>query len=141
MDKKIIGALHGTIKISDSFTISRDTTIQNLTDYFGTNQIDTRDMNTGYVRYSVKHVLINNTVFAFCFIFHATQLDSVSFDYDFNGDSWDNWSEEKEFKRVEKYNKWLTEQVGIRRQFQWGTAWALYDNKGGGASLGLRYKR
>jgi hypothetical protein len=139
MKNKIINADHGQIIISDNMVISNQTKPQQLFDYFGDDKVDLNEMKNGYIHYRVHDVDINSTLFSFVLIFYLDRLEMINLGFDRSGDSWDNWSEEKELKREKKYNDWLNDQIGLQRSFDWGDIWARFDIKNGSSNIGLRY--
>ena len=53
--------------------------------------------------------------------------------------SWNDWSETKAIQNKIEYDHWLNNEAGAQRVFQWGKIEALYDPKGGGSGIILRY--
>lgn len=120
MKGKIIDRKNGAIRISDTLIISRETTPNELFDYFDDHKIMIRDVKNCYIHYNVQDIPLDETFFNFDFAFHNDRLLSVDMGYDTSGDGWDNWSEEKELNREKKYHNWLSRQVGPARNFTWG---------------------
>lgn len=55
------------------------------------------------------------------------------------GETWSEYSLEKEAQREASHNRWLSECIGKKRKFDWGTVWSGVDQRGGGASIVIRY--
>jgi len=73
--------------------------------------------------------------------FHGDRLNMVNL---CNGDraygtSWSEYSLEKEALREASHNRWLSECIGNKRSFDWGIVWSGIDQRGGGASIVIRY--
>ena len=141
MTNYIINKYSGQLTINKSFALSSKTKPGELLDYFGQDKVNVKDITNGYFYYFITDVPVDGDRFSFVLIFYGDRLDMIEFGFDYSpDDTWENWSEEKELRRVEKYNNWLTRQIGNARNFWWGSAWASFDEKSGWAGLGLRYK-
>lgn len=57
------------------------------------------------------------------------------------GQSWDEWSKEKELARKAHHTHWLAEECGMEASeaFAWGTVSCLFDEKSGASSIIVRY--
>jgi|SRR6185437_8659727 len=55
------------------------------------------------------------------------------------GETWSEYTLEKEAEREASHNRWLSECIGTQRSFDWGTVWSGIDQRGGGASIVIRY--
>jgi hypothetical protein len=53
--------------------------------------------------------------------------------------SWEDHSEEKEYRRKVLHDAWLAGSLGRRRRYPWGTVWSGYDERGGYSSIDVRY--
>jgi hypothetical protein len=56
------------------------------------------------------------------------------------GESWDDWTEQKELARKAEHDGWLDATLGTARQFAWGSVSSTYDAKGGGSSIVVTYQ-
>lgn len=140
MAQKVVDSDHGTLMISDDFVISSHTRKEDILSYFGANKVTIRDMNNGWMHYNVKDIFIDSTPYAFTFYFNTEDLKSISFVFDYSPDeSWNNWSLERELKRLNQYTTWLKGQLGEQTSFPWGEAGAFFDSKGGFSDIFLRY--
>jgi hypothetical protein len=140
LTNKIIDRYKGEINISERFRISKFTTKEQLISFFGKENISINDMENGYTHYYIKNIDIGDSSFNFILIFNHEQLHSIIFGFDYSpDDNWDNWSQEKELKRLDKYNNWLTQQIGTKRKYPWGEIGAFFNPKGGSTSITLRY--
>ena len=140
MANRVVNGYYGEINISDKFKISRSTTKNQLFDFFGEENISVRDVETGYIHYTVRDIYIGESNFIFVTTFYHETINSVSFVFDYSPtDTWNDWSEEKELKRLDKYEKWLTQQIGTKRNYPWGVIGASFDAKGGSTSIVMRY--
>jgi len=137
----IIDKYSGQLNIAEGFEFSKKTKPAELLAYFRQDEVNVKDIGNGYFHYFIRNVPIETEHFSFVLIFYRGQLDTILFGFDYSpDDTWENWSEEKELRRAEKYNKWLTRQIGTARNFWWGSAWADFDAKSGWSGLGLRFK-
>ena len=140
MTNRVVNSYYGEIIISDQFKISRSTTKAQLIAFFGESNISVRDIENGYIHYTIRGVIIEKISFSFLIIFNHEQLHMIIFGFDYSPtDNWSNWSEEKELKRLDKYEKWLTQQIGTKRNYPWGVVEASFDRKGGSTSIVMRY--
>ena len=53
---------------------------------------------------------------------------------------WEDWNEAEELQNAVAFNSWLDTEIGPKRNFSWGQAWAGYDAKTLGSSIVIRYK-
>ncbi|HYQ27913.1 MAG TPA: hypothetical protein VER04_11865 [Polyangiaceae bacterium] len=73
--------------------------------------------------------------------FHDERLHSTSLaivDPTF-GESWAEWSLERELARKAAHDRLLGEDIGLQRSFVWGTVRSAYDPKSGGSSIVVQY--
>jgi hypothetical protein len=74
--------------------------------------------------------------------FHSDTLESIALsDTSIKERTWEDWSREEERRREERHAQWLRDVLGRRTTFAWGTVWSGYDEKGGFASIVIRYAR
>ncbi len=143
MTQSIIDTRNGELKCAEDFLVSKQTTPEDVISYFGQDNIIIRDTNTGWKHYSVRNAKMNDTYFIFTFYFDNAilkMLDFIVSDQVIIAGSWDDWSERKELEKRDYYNDWLTNEIGNKREFPWGTIGAFYDAKGGGSSIVLKYE-
>ena len=144
MTEKLIDKFNGHLLLSNDFEVSPDKKPEDLLLYFGQKNVKIRDIKNGWEHYVISNIKKGNIYFWGTFYFENDILSFLSFVIDDKlilTDSWDNWSEEKELQKREHYDKWLTEQLGKKREFSWGTVGAFFDNKGGQSSIVLRYRK
>ncbi len=102
-----------------------------------------RDMQTGYVWYSLPKADIDQKQVgvSLCFykgVLHSLQIELVN--PELYGSSWDDMTEEKQRLCAKHTEDWLRAMGYPTGSFPWGTVWAVYDSKAGlGYSL-IRYK-
>lgn len=143
MAEKIIDSRNGALRVSNDFTVSSQTTPEEIVHFFGQENVDIRDVRTGWKHYSVRNTRINDTYLIITFYFDndiLRMLDFIISDNFIVAGSWDDWSENNELQKRDYYNDWLTREIGYNRQFNWGTVESFYDNKGGFSSMALKYK-
>jgi hypothetical protein len=74
--------------------------------------------------------------------FYNDLLESVSL-YSVDGksgESWSDWSEQKELEKKEIHDRWLTNLLGkAASYYRWGEVSSGYDPKGGFSSIEIRY--
>ncbi|MEO7045619.1 MAG: hypothetical protein ABI091_09965 [Ferruginibacter sp.] len=142
MTEQIIDSTKGELKFPGNFTVSSQTTPEEIIHFFGEENVDTREAGKGWKNYSVRNVKINQTYFIITFYFDNAILKMLDFivnDKIIITGSWDDWSENEELQKRDYYNDWLTKQIGSNRQFIWGTIGSYYDNRGGSSSIVLKY--
>jgi hypothetical protein len=143
LTEKIIDSANGHLRFANSFTVSSQTTPEEIVHYFGQENVSINDVKTGWKHYSVRNIKINDTYFIITFYFDddiLKMLDFIVSDKLMVAGSWDDWSEKKELQNRDYYDSWLTKQIGTNRQFLWGTINSFYDSKGGFSSIVLKYK-
>ena len=143
MTEKIIDSVNGHLRFANSFTVTSQTTPEEIVHYFGQENVSINDVKKGWKHYSVRNIKINDTYFIITFYFDndiLKMLDFIVSDKLIVGGSWDDWSEKKELQNRDYYNDWLTKQIGNNRQFDWGTINSFYDSKGGFSSIVLKYR-
>jgi hypothetical protein len=140
--EKFINKCNGHLLFSNDFEVSANTKTDELVLYFGQENVKITDMKNGWKHYVISNIKTNSIYFLGTLYFENDTLAFVSFGIDdklITTDSWDNWSEENELQKRDYYDNWLTDQLGIKREFSWGIAGAFYDNKSGYSSINLRY--
>ena len=101
-----------------------------------------QDMKTGWVWYRFPPCLNEDMTLAISLAFSNGVLRQVNIAHNdgaLYGDSWNDWSEEREKLRVKNTVAWFTKQGYSLGIFPWGEIWASYDPKGGFGSGGVRY--
>ncbi|CAA6828767.1 MAG: Unknown protein [uncultured Aureispira sp.] len=102
-----------------------------------------RQMDNSLNWVEVKNLKIDALYLNISFLFKDKKIDGFTFTfqnqaYDLNP-SWDSWSKELEEANLVRFNRWLEDQFGEARVFEWGTVEAFYDSKSGGSSIKLTY--
>lgn len=108
----------------------------------GLDGVKKNDMQTGYVWYSLPLAAINRSTVAISLCFHHGVLDSLNMarvDPALHGESWSDWTEEKERLRARHTEDWLHKIGYTPGTYAWGEVWAGYDAKGGNGHAGVRY--
>ncbi|MBK0403802.1 hypothetical protein I5M27_12450 [Adhaeribacter sp. BT258] len=134
----------GNLTLGNINTISPTTTLSEIKAFKLSEVEEESDLGNGWIHYTLRNVEESGKFFNLIFFFYKENLESVSFvvkDSPFNLNSgWDSWSEKTEREKAVTYNNWLNKEIGTGRSFSWGDAWATYDPKSGGSSMGIRYK-
>ncbi|WP_146168182.1 hypothetical protein [Pseudomonas mangrovi] len=103
---------------------------------------DKRDMNNGYIWYSLPPVEISGQRIIFSLCFFCSKLQSVNVaivNPELYGSNWNDFSEEKEKLRAKDTEKWLMN-IGYKTgKYSWGEIWAGFDSKGGFGHAVVRY--
>jgi hypothetical protein len=100
-----------------------------------------RDMNTGWVWYSLPTFPDGDVRLSIALAFDSGLLSSMQIS-DANsefGTDWGSWSEGKEHARVASVAKWLVKRGYPPGHYPWGEVWATYDPRSAGGSGGVRY--
>jgi hypothetical protein len=105
---------------------------------------DKQDMQNGWTWLTEKNISSDNKFFIFTFAFFDKKLKAIDItlqDKKFDlTQGWDSWSEEKELKTLKQLKTWLKKELGTQESFEWGTALAVYDAKGGASVIKVKYK-
>lgn len=144
MQQAIINKETGAFRLSDDFSVNKDSSYANVLVFFNEQNTHTDDYKNGWTIIRITDHFIQDHYFNITFRFENGLLKSIDFilsatPYSQSTDSWDNWSYDKEMQGKQRYDKWLTTQVGGARNFHWGSASAWFDERGGGSSITLRY--
>lgn len=100
-----------------------------------------RDMQTGWVWYSLPQVTDGDVLLSISLAFFGGRLASMAIS-DANprfGTDWGNWSEDKERLRARSIADWFVRRGTPPARYDWGEVWAAYDPKGGVGAGGVRY--
>jgi hypothetical protein len=140
--RQIIDSNSGQLCFDKDFFISQSTRQDEIINFFGQQNVEIKDVYTGWKHFTIRNVKVNDSYFTLTLYFDREILRMLSFivsDKLIVTGSWDNWSEKKELENREYYDDWLTKQIGNNRKFNWGTVDAFYDNKGGFSHIFLKY--
>jgi len=135
----------GHITLNDSFELTPSTRFCSLSKLNLGEVQEIRDMNNGWKWLDIKNLKWKNNYFILSLCFYEEELSELSIlvkDKPFNvNDNWESWSKQKEQKKLNQYKKWLTEEIGEDRVFEWGNTWIEFDSKDGSTSIGIRYEK
>jgi hypothetical protein len=99
--------------------------------------------NEPYCTYVTPAYTISGLSFIISLSFFGELLEDIGLEHTAPelGASWSDWSEEKEQRRKQIHDQWLTKQIGAeRRVFDWGAVSSFYDAKTGGSDIIIRYR-
>ena len=99
--------------------------------------------NEPWCSYRIEGLKISGLVFVVVLYFYGLDLNEIEIcnsDVRF-GETWSDWSLENELKRKQSHDKWLDQIIGSKRNFSWGDIFSVYDQRSGGSSIKIRYKR
>ena len=107
-------------------------------------QRNLEDMRNGWKWIRLKSVESDSAKFHIALSFNNGVLQLLDFtvdpkDSDSSDSGYDNWSAEKEQIRLKEFEKWLTNEVGQKRSFDWGKIQAVYDPKSSFSSIIVNY--
>lgn len=98
--------------------------------------------NEPWCSYRVAELRISGLNFIIILFFYGQDLnriDMLNSNPQF-GETWNDWSEEKELQRKESHEKWLDKIIGSKRNFSWGNIDSVYDQKSGTSLIIITYK-
>lgn len=81
------------------------------------------------------------------FIFTATVKDNLIYSLDLCnsdsafGESWSEWSKEKELARKQTHDQFLRNIVGSQEKFSWGSIYSVFDEKAACSYIGILYNK
>lgn len=144
MPQSVIDKETGAFRLADEFAATKDAAYPEVLAFFNGQDVETDDYRNGWTIISVSDHFVQGHYFNITFRFEHALLKSIDFilsptPYALSTDSWDNWSHDEEMDKKDRYDNWLTTQVGGARKFHWGTVSAWFDERGGGSSITLRY--
>jgi hypothetical protein len=99
--------------------------------------------NEPWCSYKLSKVPHADTEFIVILFFHGERLTDVHlFDAypPLTGESWADWSEEKELARKERHEEWLRQWDAPVGKYSWGEVWSEYDPRSGSSDIGIRYR-
>ena len=132
----------GQIIFAENLIISSHTVPSQIFQSFKQEEVKLLDLKNGWIHCQLENIKLQDKYFMFDLSFLDETLKSISFSFQsqsYKPSSWDDWSEKEELKKCALFENWLTIEVGVHRRFFWGEIGAYYDNKGGGASIVMRY--
>mgnify|MGYP006896874751 CR=1 FL=1 len=102
------------------------------------------DMKTGWKWIRLKAVESDTAKYHIGLAFNNGELQLLDFivdtkDSDPSENGYDNWSAQKEQIRLKEFEKWLTNEIGQQRTFEWGKIQAEFDPKGSFSSIAVHY--
>ena len=134
----------GTITLSSLIQIKHNDHLQDIRKLAIGKTRNLLDFNDGWIWLHEQNVLIDNLDFAFQFGFFNNRLQQLSFCFNDRGSnsvtSWNDWSKEVELANLKSLETWLNDEIGEKRDFNWGNIWASYDAKACASSIGLKFK-
>lgn len=142
MTQQIIDSTNGGLIFSNDFTVSSKTIAEEIIVFFGLENKQP-DEKTGWCSYNVRHVKLGDTHLRTTFYFNNGSLKMTDFiiaDKEFIECSWDDWNEKEELEQEKKYDKWISDQIGDCRQFDWGLIHSFYDRRSAGTSIIITYQ-
>lgn len=89
------------------------------------------------------NIILDGQMFSIGFSFFNDLLKSIQINFSEHlrhiKENSDNWTEKNELLRMDKYDEFLTRQIGKQRDFDWGYIVASYHPKDGISNIILRY--
>ena len=122
------------------FTISKELKVIEIT---SVSKFKKDDIGNGYVWYDLPKTEIFGKKLTFRVCFYNGTLDSFSFAVDapeIYGNSWDDWSKEKEILRANHTREWIEKNGYKVGKFKWGEIWTGYNSKDGSGGGNVRFK-
>ncbi len=103
-----------------------------------------RNMGNGWSWLDIKNLKLEVHFYNISFLFKQDILQGMTFVFQDEAypltASWDTWNEKEERAQAIHFNNWLDEILSNKRHFDWGEAWAGYDQRGGASSIRIKYK-
>ena len=141
---KLINVKTGDLKLNDSTTISCKSTKTEILDFKLTERPQEISYGNGWGWLMYDNLSLNGQVFSFGFSLFNDTLKSIHINFSdhlkYIKENSDDWTEKNELKRKDEYDKWLTEQIGSQRDFDWGQIGAFYHPKDGVSTIVLNYR-
>ena len=136
----IINIQNGNFHITDSIVLSKDTTYDEIIKLAPTNR--TWDIKNGFKWVYFNHIEIDGLLFNIGVCFYNAKLFCIDFGFTDKQEkeiTWDNWNEKEELKRKVIYEEWLANNIGERRNFDWGKVGAYFDPRSGTIAMNVKY--
>lgn len=137
----MINTNNGSLKLSEDFALSPQTTYSQIRSAFPDNRI--WEVGTGYVWVYFSDIQIEDMLFCFSLCFYKERLAMVDFWFRTKDEKvvsdWSEWTEEYELNQRKKLDQWLTQKIGNRRKFAWGNIGAYYNQKSAYSSIVMNF--
>ena len=78
MAKTILNSLNGQLKISDQLIVSKNTIPDDIFRHYKTTDTEVRDVNTGFIHYTIRDIELQEKYFFFSFCFFDIRLDMLT---------------------------------------------------------------
>jgi len=136
----MINTLNGHIQLPTyELTPELDTT--ELLQHLGT-ELNIQDMQTEWKWATINSVELSELTFNFRLGFLNDKLTQLYFTFDTNESAnWEAWNRVAERKKLELYQSWLKSELGAKREFNWGTVTASFDERAGFSSVLIKYNQ
>ncbi|MFD0939382.1 hypothetical protein [Pedobacter boryungensis] len=137
----IINLQNGNFQIPDKIVFSKDKNYNDILKLVQPNKI--WDIQNGYKWIYFDDIEIDKLFFHIGVCFYNDKLFCIDFSFTEKQEknlTWDNWNEKEEVNRKETYDKWLTKNMGSKRNFEWGKVSAYFDRKAGSSSIVIKYQ-
>lgn len=96
-----------------------------------------------FTNYYLKPQLIGNEKFILVLFFNTNNIldfANISLSHDGKIPSWDNWSENEEYKRKDDHDKWLVNNISKPPyKYSWGEVSSNYDPRSGSSAITIKY--
>lgn len=146
----------GELDIAQERAIYPDLSLEQLlaSQWYSEYFTEIRDMQNGYIWYTFQNVPISSQLFSLSLLFQSSVLNMVimSVSDAKYGQSWDDWTEEKELQRKQQHdaflNKELQRQPDVRRwkpypyieyKVAYGRIQSSYDPRSASSSISITY--
>lgn len=134
----------GNLNISEAIRITPGASLEWIMSLNLGELQELRDMNNGWKWLIAQNVIVRQDYFILTFCFHINALvrvDLIVSEHKYNLTAgWDTWSEVSEAEQLANLRKWLRREVGPKKNFNWGSAEALFDWKSGASTVVLKYE-
>ncbi len=131
----------GQIRLEDNL-FSYKMTFEEALSLSKSFKIETFDYNNGYKWINLNEIELNGEYFYFRFCFKSDLLDTIDFGFSSLKKlkrTWSDWTNASELSKQELYEKWLTDNLSPKRNFEWGNIETYYDPKRGTAGITVKF--
>ena len=140
----MIDSKTGNISLSNTVSLKPNSEFQKIENLELGETQEIREMGNEWKWIDIKNIKIENEYYLFSLGFKNEKLNLISFNvgnkpFEINS-NWNSWTEKQELKKYKYFKKWLSREIGKKREFDWGNISAFYDPKGGISSIEIKYK-
>ncbi len=135
----IIDIHNGSFHLNNNEIISRKSSYSEIISYKSTDHA--QNMGNGYGWIYFRNIFIDNLYFFLAVSFYKETIKSINFSFSPKPQemNWDNWDQKEELELKKLFDEWLDNNIGKKRNFNWGKINSYYDKREGNSGIIIEY--